>query len=220
MSYERTNNIQSSGARVNLRRGVLDGKVKYKVLKHIKFRRSDATHEDAKKSFGSLIRDSVIKSEWSQTEAADILCTDQPKVSQICSGKVQGFSLKRLFGFVKLLGFVIEIRVSCKEGRRYVDADTLLLDCKDQDMDEVKTFFVKLIKNVIKKKRWKQEEAAHVFGVDQPKISQICVAKVAGFSIERLITLSIIGGHKIECCIKPQKPNPISGDDLCNEGEL
>lgn len=47
-----------------------------------------------------------------QTEAADILGIDQPKVSNLCRGKLEGFSVDRLLRFLTALGKDIEIRVT------------------------------------------------------------------------------------------------------------
>ena len=46
-----------------------------------------------------------------QTEAAEILGIDQPKVSALLRGKLSGFSTQRLFRFLNALGSDVEIRV-------------------------------------------------------------------------------------------------------------
>lgn len=46
-----------------------------------------------------------------QTEAAEILGIDQPKVSALLRGKLSGFSTERLFRFLNALGSDVEIRV-------------------------------------------------------------------------------------------------------------
>lgn len=46
-----------------------------------------------------------------QTEAAQMLGIDQPKVSALLSGKLSGFSTERLFKFLNALGNDVEIRV-------------------------------------------------------------------------------------------------------------
>jgi len=46
-----------------------------------------------------------------QTEAANILGIDQPKVSALLNGKLSGFSTDRLFKFLNALGSDVEIRV-------------------------------------------------------------------------------------------------------------
>ena len=49
-----------------------------------------------------------------QTEAAQILGIDQPKVSALLSGKFSGFSTERLLRFLNALGNDVEIRVKMR----------------------------------------------------------------------------------------------------------
>lgn len=49
-----------------------------------------------------------------QKEAAEILETDQAKISALHKGKLAGFSLERLFRFLNILGQSISIKVSNK----------------------------------------------------------------------------------------------------------
>jgi predicted XRE-type DNA-binding protein len=46
-----------------------------------------------------------------QTEAAELLGIDQPKVSALLRGKLSGFSTERLFRFLNALGSNVEIRI-------------------------------------------------------------------------------------------------------------
>jgi predicted XRE-type DNA-binding protein len=46
-----------------------------------------------------------------QSEAAELLGIDQPKVSALVRGKLSGFSTERLFRFLNALGRNVEIRV-------------------------------------------------------------------------------------------------------------
>lgn len=46
-----------------------------------------------------------------QTEAAELLEVDQPKVSALMRGKLSGFSIERLFRFLNTLGSNVEIRI-------------------------------------------------------------------------------------------------------------
>ena len=57
-----------------------------------------------------------------QVEAAKIMGIDQPKVSQLVRGKLDGFSMERLYRFLNALGMDVEIVVkprpkSRKEGQ-------------------------------------------------------------------------------------------------------
>ena len=49
-----------------------------------------------------------------QTEAAELLGIDQPKISALLRGKLSGFSTERLFRFLNALGSDVEIRVTTK----------------------------------------------------------------------------------------------------------
>ncbi|WP_333023255.1 helix-turn-helix domain-containing protein [Wolbachia endosymbiont of Pentidionis agamae] len=53
---------------------------------------------------------------------------------------------------------------------------------------EVKIKLLEIIVKVIDGNCWNQTKAASVLGIDQPKISQIRNGKIAGFSMERLLT--------------------------------
>ena len=46
-----------------------------------------------------------------QQQAAVILGTDQAKVSNIARGRLDGFSIERLFGFLQALGYDVDIRL-------------------------------------------------------------------------------------------------------------
>ncbi len=50
-----------------------------------------------------------------QTEAAELLGVDQPKVSALMRGKLSGFSIERLFRFLNALGNNVEIRIIANE---------------------------------------------------------------------------------------------------------
>jgi predicted XRE-type DNA-binding protein len=53
-----------------------------------------------------------------QTQAAEILGIDQPKISALKQGKLSAFSIERLMRLLLLLGRDIEITVKGKSGRR------------------------------------------------------------------------------------------------------
>jgi predicted XRE-type DNA-binding protein len=53
-----------------------------------------------------------------QAEAASILGTAQPKVSDLFAGKLSGFSMERLIRFLNAFGRDVEIRVSPKPRSR------------------------------------------------------------------------------------------------------
>lgn len=53
-----------------------------------------------------------------QAEAAEIMGIDQPKVSQLMRGKLDGFSMERLYRFLNALGRDVEIVVRPKPKSR------------------------------------------------------------------------------------------------------
>jgi len=64
-----------------------------------------------KAKLARLIARTIEAKEMTQSEAADLLGIDQPKVSNLARGKLAGFSIDRLFRFLTLLGSDIEIVV-------------------------------------------------------------------------------------------------------------
>ncbi|MGV0027891.1 helix-turn-helix domain-containing protein [Phormidesmis priestleyi] len=57
------------------------------------------------------ISNSIVAKHLTQTEAANLLGVDQPKISALLHGKLSGFSTDRLFRFLNALGSDVEIRV-------------------------------------------------------------------------------------------------------------
>lgn len=57
------------------------------------------------------IRDLIAVRKLTQAKAAEILHLDQPKISSLVRGRVEGYTLTRLFRFLKLLGQDVEIVV-------------------------------------------------------------------------------------------------------------
>lgn len=60
------------------------------------------------------ISELIMMRKLTQTEAAELLGIDQPKVSVLLRGKLAGFSTERLFRFLNALGSDVEIRVTTK----------------------------------------------------------------------------------------------------------
>ena len=68
------------------------------------------------RQIGAIIRERGL----TQRTAAQVLGTDQPKVSALLSGRLAGFSLERLAHFLTLLGKDVEIVVREKPPTRPV----------------------------------------------------------------------------------------------------
>jgi|CXWL01.1.fsa_nt_gi predicted XRE-type DNA-binding protein len=71
----------------------------------------DAAALLAKSELVSRICDIIVKRGLTQAQAAEILGVNQPKVSALMRGHLDGFSSDRLFRFLNALGSDIEIAV-------------------------------------------------------------------------------------------------------------
>lgn len=65
----------------------------------------------AKAELVRRVRDLIAERKLTQAKAADLLGIDQPKVSALVRGRVEGYSLDRLFRFLNALGQHVEITV-------------------------------------------------------------------------------------------------------------
>ncbi len=66
---------------------------------------------EIKRKLLDIMRSTIEKNVWTQAYAAEKLGIDQPKVSQIKNGKIEGFSLERLLIFLKKLDYNITITI-------------------------------------------------------------------------------------------------------------
>lgn len=73
-----------------------------------------ASEELVKAQLAGRIVDAIEERGLTQAQAADILGIDQPKVSALSRGRLDGFSTDRLFRFLNALGNDIEIRIRPK----------------------------------------------------------------------------------------------------------
>src|SRR5437588_12152127 len=65
----------------------------------------------AKAQLVQRIRDLIAERKLTQAKAAELLGLDQPKVSALVRGRVEGYTLDRLFRFLNALGQRVEITV-------------------------------------------------------------------------------------------------------------
>jgi len=65
----------------------------------------------AKAELVQRIRDLIAERKLTQAKAAELLGLDQPKVSALVRGRVEGYSIDRLFRFLNALGQQVEITV-------------------------------------------------------------------------------------------------------------
>ena len=76
----------------------------------------------AKAELVQRISDIIAERKLTQARAAKLLGIDQPKVSALLRGKLDGFSIDRLFRFLNALGRDVEISV--RPARDAQDAET------------------------------------------------------------------------------------------------
>lgn len=76
--------------------------------------RPDAEEAFARIKLAKQIADVVMSRKLTQSEAADIMGLDQPKVSALMRGRLAGFSLDRLLRCLTLLGQDVEIIITDK----------------------------------------------------------------------------------------------------------
>jgi len=78
----------------------------------------DAEKRLAKAKLVSRIHDIIEEHGWSQIEAGKLLGINQPKISALLQGRLEGFSLERLLTFLTRLDQDINISVKEKPKRR------------------------------------------------------------------------------------------------------
>lgn len=70
----------------------------------------------AKAALAAQIAAAIAARSLTQVEAAALLGTSQPRVSELLSGRLQGFSMERLIRYLNALDRDVEIVVSPKSG--------------------------------------------------------------------------------------------------------
>ena len=72
----------------------------------------------AKAKLAVAIADRIRGLRLTQKTAAQRMGIDQPKVSALMNGRLAGFSIERLFGFVVALGYEVTITVGAKRSAK------------------------------------------------------------------------------------------------------
>src|SRR5512147_2324568 len=80
----------------------------------------------AKAELAQKIIDIVRARRLTQSQAAQLLKVDQPKISALTRGRLSGFSIDRLLRFLMLLGHDIEITVKTRRPRSRSQARLLV----------------------------------------------------------------------------------------------
>jgi predicted XRE-type DNA-binding protein len=91
-----------------------------------------------------------------------------------------------------------------------IDVETssgkVLADLGLPNSDEllVKSDLARKIANAMKARKMTQADAAHLLGIDQPKVSALIRGKLTGFSLERLFRYLNAFDSDIEIIVKPK----------------
>ncbi|MCA1568679.1 MAG: helix-turn-helix domain-containing protein [Acidobacteria bacterium] len=75
----------------------------------------DADERMLKAQLAVQIRRFIDEKGWTQTEVAEAVGLDQPKVSYLLRGRLAGFSVDRLLSILNRLGHSVEVRISAEE---------------------------------------------------------------------------------------------------------
>jgi predicted XRE-type DNA-binding protein len=75
----------------------------------------DAEELLLKAKLATKIAQLIEKKGLTQSQTAERIALDQPKVSRLLRGQLSGFSADRLFAILNRLGHSVEVRISAKE---------------------------------------------------------------------------------------------------------
>lgn len=93
-------------------------------------------------------------------------------------------------------------RAEIGSGSVYAD-----LGFKNHEEMETKSNLVIEISKIIKKKKLTQTQAAEIFGISQPKLSELLNGRFRGYSIERLIHFLNEIGQDVDIIVKSKPRN-------------
>ena len=75
---------------------------------------ADSEERLLKAKLASKIAQLIAERRWTQSQTAERIGLDQPKVSRLLRGQLSGFSVDRLFALLTRLGHSVEVRISAK----------------------------------------------------------------------------------------------------------
>jgi predicted XRE-type DNA-binding protein len=116
------NNMAKKRKKVSksVRKKVLE-KIEYEVSSGNLFRDfgfSNPEERDAKSDLALIISSTIKHRNLTQTEAAELMRTDQSKVSKIAKGLLSEFTIERLMKYMVLLG--IDVEITTKESKTVI----------------------------------------------------------------------------------------------------
>ena len=97
---------------------------------------------------------------------------------------------------------IADTRIKIGTGSIYAD-----LGLKNYEEMETKSNFVMEISKAIKKRKLTQTQAAEMFGISQPKLSELLNGRFRGYSVERLIHFLNELGQDVDIVVKAKPRN-------------
>ena len=79
------------------------------------------------------------------------------------------------------------------------------LGLADAEEHLIKAGLVVKISRILQQRELTQAAAAHLMGIDQPKVSAMLAGQFRGYSVERLMRFLVALGHDVEIVVKPRK---------------
>lgn len=98
------------------------------------------------------------------------------------------------------------IKIEKSSGNVYAD-----LGMADADEMLVKAQLANKISEIIKKKKWTQQEAAKALGMTQPKLSNMLRGKFRGISEAKMLDCLLKLGRNIEIIVGPARRTRFAG---------
>ena len=95
------------------------------------------------------------------------------------------------------------VEITASSGNVFAD-----LGLADPDERQLKAQLAFQIQRFIEQKGWTQAQAAAVIGLVQPKVSLLLRGQLAGFSVQRLLTILQRLGHDVEVRISAEEHAP------------
>ncbi len=85
-------------------------------------------------------------------------------------------------------------------------SDNVFADLGYDNPDEAlaKAELARRITAILRQRRLTQTQAAEILGIDQPRVSNLMIGRLSGFSLERLLRFLNALGRDVEIVIKPK----------------
>ena len=148
----------------------------------------------------------LVKTGWTQKEAAKKLAVQQPRISELYSGAIDKFSAELLVKYLYLIDKRVHLTTT--------DAQSSLLVNRKASTPEnhcrlLRSILCAELKNELLKSGWKQKTAAEKLGIKQPRISEILSDTLDKFSAEILVKYLYLLGKEVNLTlVDPNSKTP------------